>query len=189
MPLGQARNENELRRILRPAIQQACNYVIQKVWNENREIVRLVVYESGMPEEYNRTWEFRDAWETTKEEHNPTNKDGYAKFYYKPDEMHVGSTERGAADYGQHIGVAGKYQDADARYYLADIIYHANGCKGAGSAFGNGYWRKARNAWKVLNDRIGKRKMKQWMKEGLEAAGLKVQMHNKAIEVTTTKVD
>ena len=52
-----------------------------------------------------------------------------------------------------------------------------------------GYWRKARNAWKELNDRIGRRKMKQWMKEGLEAAGLKVQMHNKAIEVTTTKVD
>ena len=25
--------------------------------------------------------------------------------------------------------------------------------------------------------------MKQWMKEGLEAAGLKVQMHNKAIEM------
>jgi len=27
------------------------------------------------------------------------------------------------------------------------------------------------------------------MKEGMEAAGLTVQMHNKAIEVTTTKVD
>ena len=54
MPQAQARNDDELRRILRPAIQQACNYVIQKVWNENREIVRLVVYGSVMPEKKKR---------------------------------------------------------------------------------------------------------------------------------------
>ena len=58
-----------------------------------------------------------------------------------------------------------------------------------GSLFGDGAFRKKRDAWEELNKRIGRRKMKQWMKEGLEAAGLKVQMHNKAIEVTTTKVD
>lgn len=181
--MQKARNDAELRRVLQPAIQKACQYVIQKVWNENREVVRLVVYEAGMPEEYQRSYGFMDAWETTQEGHNPTNKDGYAKFYYKPNEMNLGSPRHGAPDYGQHIGVAGDYYNLDARQYLADIIYHANGCKGAGDAFGNGYWRKARNAWEELNKRIGRRKMKQWMKEGLEKAGLNVKMHNTAIHV------
>ena len=53
-----ARSEQELRKLLQPAIQKACNYVVQKIWNENKEIVRVVVYESGMPEEYNRSMGF-----------------------------------------------------------------------------------------------------------------------------------
>ena len=182
--MPQAKNEEELRKALRPAIQKACNYVIQKIWNENREIVRVVVYEAGIPEEYNRTMGFLNAWEYTQESHNPTNKDGYAKFYYKPNEMNVGSTSYGASDYAQHIGVSGEYQGKDARYYLADIIYHMNGCNGAGDAFGDGYWRKARNAWVELNNRIGRRKIKQWFKEGFEKAGLTVKMHNEPIKVT-----
>ncbi len=182
--MPQARNEDELRKMLQPAIQEACNYVVQKVWNENREIVRIVVYEAGMPEEYERTGGFLEAWDVTQPGHNPTNSDGYAKFYYKPNNMSVGSTDKASSNYAQHIGVGGTYQGMDARKYLADIIYHANGCAGAGPLFGNGYWRKARDAWTELNRRIGKRKMKQWMKEGLQAAGLTVQMHNKPIIVT-----
>ena len=79
----------------------------------------------------------------------------------------------------------GDFYGQDARPYLAELIY--NGA--TGSLFGDGAFRKKRDAWEELNKRIGRRKMKQWMKEGLEAAGLKVQMHNKAIEATTTKVD
>lgn len=184
--MPQAKNSNELRKMLQPAIQQACNYVVQKVWNENREIVRVVVYEAGMPEQYERTYGFLEAWDITQEDHNPTNSDGYAKFYYKPNNMSVGSINKDSPDYAQHIGVGGSYQGLDSRKYLADIIYHAHGCAGAGPLFGNGYWRSARNAWQELIKRIGKRKVKQWMKEGLEHAGLNVQMHNAAIQVTVS---
>ena len=187
--MPQARNKDELRKLLQPAIQKACNYVVQKIWSENREIVKSVVYEAGIPEEYNRTNDFLNAWWYTSEHFNPTDKDGYARFYHTPHSMNVGSIDPSSDNFAQHIGIAGEYQGEDARYYLADIIYHENGCSGAGTAFGDGYWRKARNAWKELNKRIGRRKIKQWMKEGMEAAGLTVQMHNKAIEVTTTKVD
>ena len=177
--MPQARNNDELRRILRPAIQQACNYVIQKVWNENREIVRLVVYESGMPEEYNRSMGFLNAWDYTQDTHNPTNKDGYAKFYYKPNNMGVGSVNYGAPDFGQHIGVGGDFYGQDARPYLAELIYQG----ATGSLFGDGAFRKQRDAWAELNKRIGRRKMKQWMQEGMEAAGLTVQMHNAPLHV------
>lgn len=182
-----ARNEDELRCVLRPALQKACNYVIQKIWNENRELVRVVVYESGMPEEYNRTMGFLNAWEVTAESHNPTNKDGYGCFYYKPNEMEVGSIDPDSPNYAQHIGVVGEYRGRSSREYLADIIYHENGCHGAGDAFGNGYWQKARNAWKELNKRLGARLIKKWMKEGFESAGLKVKSHNAPMQITVEK--
>lgn len=177
------KNDEELRKAMRPALQQVCNYVVQKIWNENRALVRVIVYESGIPEEYNRSMGFLNAWEYTQDTHNPTNNDGYAKFYYKPNNMNVGNTHAGDSDFGQHIGVSGEYQGKDSRYYLADIIYHMNGCAGAGPAFGDGYWRKARNAWAELVRVIGKRKIKQWFKEGFEKVGFTVQMHNTPINV------
>lgn len=169
---------------MRPALQQVCNYVVQKIWNENREIVRRVVYESHLPEEYNRTGEFKEAWDYTDVNYNPTRMDGYGEFHYEPNNMSVGSADPNSDNYGQHIGVGPyKYYGEDARPYLADIIYHMNGCAGAGPAFGDGYWRKARNAWAELIRVIGKRKIKQWFKEGFEKVGFTVQMHNVPIDV------
>lgn len=183
--MPQAKSKDELRSLLQPAIQKACDYVIQKIWNENREIVRVVVYEAGLPQEYKRTYGFLNAWNYTQGKHNLSRgHDARSEFYYNPNSMSVGSMIPGDDNFGQHIGIASPYEGEDARPYLADIIYHMNGCGGAGDAFGNGYWQKARNAWKELNERIGRRKIKQWMKEGLEMAGLTVQMHNTAIQVT-----
>lgn len=179
--MPQARSEQELRKALDLALQKAVNYVVQKIWNENREIVRVVVYEAYKPKEYERTGEFREAWEVTQEAHNPSGKDAYGKFYYKPNNMTVGSVDYDSPDYAQHIGVGPKFYGADARPYLADIIY---GATKWGRYFGDGEFQRKRDAWTELNKRIGKRKMKQWMKEGMEAAGLNVTMHNTAIFVT-----
>ena len=185
MPLSQARNDKEVLAMLHSPIAKAINYVIDKIYDENIGAIHDVVYMAYSPEEYERTGDFYRAWGagTTKVVNERTVE---GEFKYKPDKMSIGSTDPNSSNYGQHIGVAGKFKDEDARPYLAEIIY--NGIKN-GSAFGHGEWSKKRDAWEELNKRIGRRKMKQWMKEGLEAAGLKVQMHNKAIEVTTTKVD
>ena len=185
MPLSQARNDKEVLAMLHSPIAKAINYVIDKIYDENIGAIHDIVYMAYSPEEYERTGDFYRAWGagTTKVVNERTVE---GEFKYKPDKMSVGSTDPKSSNYAQHIGVAGKFKDEDARPYLADIIY--NGIKN-GSAFGHGVWSKKRDAWEELNKRIGRRKMKQWMKEGLEAAGLKVQMHNKAIEVTTTKVD
>lgn len=185
MPLSQARNDKEVLAMLHSPIAKAINYVIDKIYDENIGAIHDIVYMAYSPEEYERTGDFYRAWGagTTKVVNERTVE---GEFKYKPDKMSIGSTDPNSSSYAQHIGVAGEYRGEDARPYLADIIY--NGIKN-GSAFGYGVWSKKRDAWEELNKRIGRRKMKQWMKEGLEAAGLKVQMHNKAIEVTTTKVD
>ena len=169
MPLSQARNDKEVLAMLHSPIAKAINYVIDKIYDENIGAIHDIVYMAYSPEEYERTGDFYRAWGagTTKVVNERTVE---GEFKYKPDKMSIGSTEPNSSSYGP---------------YLAELIY--NGA--TGSLFGDGAFREKRDAWEELNKRIGRRKMKQWMKEGLEAAGLKVQMHNKAIEVTTTKVD
>ncbi len=182
--MPQARNESELEKILKEPLQKATDYVVQKIWNENKEVVRIIVYEAYQPKEYNRSKGFLNAWNYTTGSHNvKSGSIATSSFYYNPNSMSVGSVDYNSPDYAQHIGVGSKYYGDDARAYLADIIY---GAIAWGGYFGNGPWQKQRDAWKELNDRVGKRKIKQWMKEGMEYAGLTVQMHTAKIQVTET---
>ena len=177
-----ARSEQELRNLLRSPIQKAINYVLDKIYDENISVVHDVVYMAYSPEDYNRTGDLYRAWS---KETKSTKSAAKGEFKYDYSKMSIGSTDPQSANFAQHIGVGGDFYGQDARPYLAELIYQG----ATGSLFGDGAFRKQRDAWAELNKRIGRRKMKQWMKEGMEAAGLTVQMHNKAIEVTTTKVD
>lgn len=177
-----ARSEQELRNLLRSPIQKAINYVLDKIYDENISVVHDVVYMAYSPEDYNRTGDLYRAWST---ESKSTSSAAQGEFKYDYSKMSIGSTDPQSSNFAQHIGVGGDFYGQDARPYLAELIYQG----ATGSLFGDGAFRKQRDAWAELNKRIGRRKMKQWMKEGMEAAGLTVQMHNKAIEVTTTKVD
>ena len=177
-----ARSEQELRNLLRSPIQKAINYVLDKIYDENISVVHDVVYMAYSPEDYNRTGDLYRAWST---ESKSTSSAAQGEFKYDYSKMSIGSTDPQSSNFAQHIGVGGDFYGQDARPYLAELIYQG----ATGSLFGDGAFRKQRDAWAELNKRIGRRKMKQWMKEGMGAAGLTVQMHNKAIEVTTTKVD
>ena len=177
-----ARSEQELRNLLRSPIQKAINYVLDKIYDENISVVHDVVYMAYSPEDYNRTGDLYRAWST---ESKSTSSAAQGEFKYDYSKMSIGSTDPQSSNFAQHIGVGGDFYGQDARPYLAELIYQG----ATGSLFGDGAFRKQRDAWTELNKRIGRRKMKQWMKEGMEAAGLTVQMHNKAIDVTTTKVD
>ena len=178
MPLSQARNDKEVLAMLHSPIAKAINYVIDKIYDENIGAIHDIVYMAYSPEEYERTGDFYRAWGagTTKVVNERTVE---GEFKYKPDKMSIGNTDPNSSNYGQHIGIAGDFYGQDARPYLAELIY--NGA--TGSLFGDGAFREKRDAWEELNKRIGKRKMKQWMKEGMEAAGLTVQMHNAPLHV------
>lgn len=171
-----ARSEQELRNLLRSPIQKAINYVLDKIYDENIGVVHDVVYMAYSPEDYNRTGDLYRAWST---ESKSTSSAARGEFKYDYSKMSIGGTDPQSSNFAQHIGVGGDFYGQDARSYLAELIYEG----AAGSLFGDGAFRKKRDAWKVLNDRIGRRKMKQWMKEGMEAAGLTVQMHNTPLHV------
>ena len=176
--MQKARNDKEVLDMLRSPIMKAINYVIDKIYDENISVIHDVVYMAYSPEEYERTGDFYRAWGAgdTKALNERTSR---GTSEYKPDKMSLGSTDPHSSNFAQHIGVGGEFYGQDARPYLAELIYQGE----TGSLFGNGAFRKKRDAWKELNKRIGRRKMKQWMKEGLEKAGLNVKMHNTAIHV------
>ena len=171
-----ARSEQELRNMLRSPIQKAINYVLDKIYDENIAVVHDVVYMAYSPEDYNRTGDLYRAWST---ESKSTSSAAQGEFKYDYSKMSIGSTDPQSSNFAQHIGVGGDFYGQDARPYLAELIYQG----ATGSLFGDGAFRKQRDAWAELNKRIGRRKMKQWMKEGMEAAGLTVQMHNAPLYV------
>ena len=171
-----ARSEQELRNLLRSPIQKAINYVLDKIYDENIAVVHDVVYMAYSPEDYNRTGDLYRAWST---ESKSTSSGAQGEFKYDYSKMSIGSTDPQSSNFAQHIGVGGDFYGQDARPYLAELIYQG----ATGSLFGDGAFRKQRDAWAELNKRIGRRKMKQWMKEGMEAAGLTVQMHNAPLHV------
>lgn len=171
-----ARSEQELRNMLRTPIQKAINYVLDKIYDENISVVHDVVYMAYNPEDYNRTGDLYRAWS---KETKSTKSAAKGEFKYDYSKMSIGSTDPQSFNFAQHIGVGGDFYGQDARPYLAEIVY---GAIKWGSAFGDKF-PKQRDAWAELNKRIGRRKMKQWMKEGMEAAGLTVQMHNTPLHV------
>lgn len=183
--MNQAKNNQELESILMPVLEKAIDYVVQKIWNDNREIVRQVVYETYSPNIYDRTDEFKEAWDT---EIKVIGNKIQGTFKYAPDKMSAGSN-------GQHSSVI---SGSDIRYYLAEIIYQGfAGDFGWGKPnrsgkhyaknnplFAGEAWTKKRNAWKELNNKIGTRKIKQYFEEGMRRSGLKFKGHTASIKVT-----
>lgn len=174
---NQALNNNQLEAMLMPKIRIAVDYVVQKIWNENREIVRQVVYEAYTPKQYERTGEFKEAWDTDTSVYG--NK-AHGEFRYNPESLTIGSN-------GQHSSI---FDGASSRDYLADIIYQGL----SGAIYEKGYakdsarfqdqaWAQKRNAWEVLERKVGVRKIKQWMKEGFNKAGLNVQSHGMSLGI------
>ena len=157
-----------------PLLKNAVDYVVQKIWNENRELVRQIVYEAYQPEVYDRTGEFKEAWETdVKSVRNVVE----GKFQYQPKDLTVDEEHHASIIDGQPMTT-----------YLAEIIYEGM----AGAIYQSGYarqskmfkgqaWAKKRNAWKALLKWLGRNKMKQLFEEGMKKQGIEFKRHTSAI--------
>ena len=163
--MAQCRSEAEVLAFLSPKLEILMQPVAEgmREWNE-KEIDR-VVYAAGSPEEYFRTYQFRDvAWHESVEGGDG---EATAKLEYTPEFMEMGSNIPGFADYGTHVSVV---DGSDVRDALADIIYNS----GAGPIFGAGFWTSPRNAWARLLKIVGGSKMRTWINRGASAAGLNI---------------
>lgn len=170
----QARNEAQVRAMLMPELKKAVDYVVQKIWNENRDLVRKIVYDAYQPEEYNRTGQFKEAWDNRTE---ITGNIVTGEFYYDLDKLET---------YGNHHASVIDGQPIDE--YLADVIYEGL----SGAIYQEGYaknsarfkgqaWTRKRNVWNALIKSIKVNKMRKWFEDGLKQQGITYARHKSPI--------
>lgn len=171
MLANQARNDEELIAMIIPELKQAMDYAIQKIWNDNRELIRTVVYESYQPTEYQRTGEFKEAWVTdTKAFRNVVQSE--LKFDPRLLEVNYDKWQHGSKELEEPMTT-----------YLAEVIYQGK----SGKMFGDGPWTRRRNVWQQLNKRIGSKKIGQYFEEGMKYFG--IQYKNKRGSIKKVKYD
>lgn len=171
--MAQARNDAQLKAMLLPKIKIAVDYVVQKIWEENKKIIQEVVYDVYGPVRYNRTGEFKEAWAYNAETKNFKSK-VEGKFQYAPDKLTPGDDDPNSPRYGQHVSAIDRMLMTE---YLAEVIYQGKSGPAFGHGTTSGQWHKKRDAWAKLESALGARKLKQWMEEGFNKAALKVRSH------------
>lgn len=174
MALNQARNNQELENMLMPALEKAIDYVVQKIWNDNRELIRTIVYESYQPEEYERTGEFKEAWDTDVKRLGNFVR---GEMKYDPRELTVNYNKW---QHGSRYVSNGELNETVMTTYLAEVIYQGL----SGDLFGEGPWTKKRDVWAALNREVGIRKIKQYFEEGMRRNGLDFRGHTASLKVT-----
>ena len=167
-------NESQLQAAIAQALKPVINRVLEKIVEDNRDLIQEYIYDNDTPEMYERTEEFKEAWETQSAEVTGDHVRG--QFSYAPDKM---SVDPGAFQHGSYY-----YNPNDIREYLADIIYQG----GAGPLFGEGFWRNKRNVWDRLIKHLGKRRLLSYVSEALQAEGIAFKRDITAsLQVTTTE--
>ena len=176
---NQARNDVQLKAIFLPKIKEVVEYVVQKILEENEDVIQYVVYDAYDTSVYNRTGEFKEAWSTNTES-NMLTSHVTGEFFYDPSKLTPGDNSPESPRYGQHVSAIDRMLMTT---YLAEVIYEGL----AGPAFGHGVqtgaWAQKRDAWKELTNRIGKRKMDTWFKEGFAKVGIPIHSHGSVIGV------
>ena len=174
-------NDAQLQEAIIADMKNVVDYVVQKIWNDNRELIRQIIYEGYQPEVYDRTGEFKEAWDTdVKTLHN------YVQGEFKYDSRLLTVNE----DNGQHSSLV---DGTPMTKYLAEVIYE--GLSGAiyepgyaknSSRFKGQEWTNKRDAWYALLKWFSKSKLRQLFEEGMRKEGLDFIKHNVAINVTNT---
>lgn len=160
------RNEQELINVIVPKLKEAVNYIVQKILEENQELIKTLIYESYTPVEYERTGEFKEAWNTSVKSQG-RNIEG--EFKYNPTNMSFG-------DNGQHSSLV---NGTDVREYLANIIYEGL----SGAIYQKGYaknferfsgelWTEKRDVWAQLNKWLSDSQFRKIFEEGMTKAGI-----------------
>lgn len=174
-------NDAQLQAAIIADMKNVVDYVVQKIWNDNRELIRQIIYEGYQPEVYERTGEFKEAWDTdVKTLHNYVQ----GEFKYDPRLLTVNE------DNGQHSSLV---DGAPMTEYLAEVIY--DGLSGAiyepgyaknSSRFKGQPWANKRDVWSALLKWFNKTKLRQLFEEGMRQQGVNFIRHNVAIKVTNT---
>lgn len=166
------RNETQLQAVIAQALVPVINRVLERIVEDNRGLIQEYIYDNDTPAVYERTEEFKEAWEMQSAKVTGDHVKG--EFSYTPDKM---SVDPGAFQHGSYY-----YNPNDVREYLATLIYEG----GAGPMFGEGFWRNKRDVWDRLIKHLGKRRLLSYVSDALKAEGIAFKRDVKTpLEVTT----
>lgn len=169
-----AKNNAELLRMVMPDLKKAVKYVVDEILKENEKLIQEIVYDAYSPEIYNRTGQFKKAWETYGDISGNT---ATGEFSYAPEKLSEVAPHHASIIDDEPIGD-----------YLAEIIYEGL----SGAIYQQGYaknykpfrgqaWTKRRDVWTALNKKIGKNRIKQLFEEGMRQQGIVFSRHRAAI--------
>ena len=170
----QARNDAEVRAMIMPALKQAAKYVAEQILIKNEELIQQIVYDAYDPVEYDRTGEFKKAWDT----------DAYITGNVATGEVWHDFEKMSSFD-GHHASVV---DGQPMRDYLAEIIYEGL----SGAIYQEGYakynkrfkgqaWTKKRDVWKALLNWLKINQLKKLFEEGLRQQGISFTRTNEAL--------
>ena len=184
----QAKNDKELESILigntnkpfgqgivsrfAPPLVVALDYVLQQISERNEGLIMRIIYNNYTPEVYERTDEFRQAWDYGI---NSGGNKISSVFGYTETSSEAGKIMHYVPEYGQH-GTPDSFGEdimkawGDAREYLAEIIYEGIKKK---KVFGPGPWTRKRDVWSELIKSVESKALTTWFERGLQYAGLK----------------
>ena len=174
-------NNNALQAAVVADLKNVVDYVVQQLWEENRDLVQKIVYDGYQPEEYERTDEFKEAWDTDVKTLN-----NFVQGEFKYDSRLLTAD----ADNGQHSSLV---DGTPMTEYLAEVIY--DGLSGAiyepgyaknSSRFKGQPWANKRDVWSALLKWFNKTKLRQLFEEGMRKEGINFKRHNVAINVRNT---
>lgn len=150
-----ARNPAEVYNTLNESIQIAVEYVMSQILSNYKHLITEIVYGRN-PEEYERTYEFLESWQTntkkTRQGAIGELNQNVSFMSYNPQDFQHGSNY---TSYG------------DVRDELAGIIYQGLG----GNLFGEGWWNGIRDPWTPLVKELNSGKLREWFIEGMTRQG------------------
>lgn len=177
----QITNESQLISIFVPKLKEAVDYIVQKIWNENKELIQMIVYDSYEPSRYNRTGEFKEAWNTKV---NTQGNHIEGEFYYDWNKLTPGDDDPESPRYGQHVSAIDRFLMTE---YLIEVIYQGL----AGPAFGHGVqtgtWANKRDAWSALDKWLTKDTFRRIFEEGMTKAGISWKRNKGGVKVEKNK--
>lgn len=154
-----------------PPLVVAIDYVLQKIAERNEDLILNIIYNNYTPEIYQRTDEFRRAWDYSL---SSGGNQVLGTFSYTETSSDAGRIMHYNPALGQH-GTPDSFGEAimsawgDAREYLAEILYEGK----TSYVFGHGPWTRKRDVWSPLIKSVESKALSTWFEQGLKFAGLK----------------
>lgn len=154
--MAYAKNAAEFYSLYNEPVSKAVEYVMQQILVNYKHLINQIIY-AHIPEEYERTYEFLESWQTKSQK---TRQGGSGILSQDPTFMSYNP------EMFQHGSLYTTY--GDVRDELTGIIYQGLG----GDLFGYGWWCKPRDAWTPLIEQLNKGELKKWFIEGMQKQGI-----------------